>query len=56
MNQILLAKRIYKEAFMNLGHRVLRNGFKLYFWTCTALLAMVLYAFCYRLFTGFAWD
>lgn len=56
MDQILLFKKIYAEAFRNLGHRILKNGFKIYFWICTALLAMVLYAFCYRLLTGFAWD
>lgn len=31
MEQIVLFKKIYLEAFRNLGHRILKNGFKFYF-------------------------
>tara|TARA_R100001369_G_scaffold84757_4_gene117868 strand:- start:31574 stop:31963 length:390 start_codon:yes stop_codon:yes gene_type:complete len=56
MLKTILIKKVYTEAFRNLGNQIVKNGFKIYFWICTALFAMVLYAFAYRLINGFIWD
>ncbi len=56
MDKVLLIKNVYLEAFKSLGHKIIKHGFKIYFWSCAVLLAVVLYAFWYRVFTGFAWD
>jgi len=56
MKNLLLVKEIYLEGFRNLGHIILVNYFKLFAWFSFALFAIVLYAFVYRLATGFAFD
>lgn len=56
MTKAILVKKVYLEAFQNLGHQLVKHGFKIYFWSCAALYAVVLYAFWYRVFTGFNWD
>ncbi len=56
MRQVLLLKKAYLEAFKNLGHYLVQHSFKVYFWLCAALFFITLYAFGYRLFTGFVWD
>ena len=56
MDSILLIKKIYLEGFKNLGHSVIKNFFKGYAWACFILSAIVVYAFIYRLSTGFAFD
>ncbi len=56
MTKALLIKKVYLEAFKNLGHQIIKNGFKVYFWALVALLVITLYAFGYRLSTGFIWD
>jgi len=54
MNKLLLFKEIYAEAFKNWTYRLLKKYFKVYSWFCFALLMIVIYAFVYRLSTGFA--
>jgi len=56
MRKLLLIKEIYIEGFRNLGHILLKRYFKAFSWFCFALLAIVIYAFVYRLSTGFAFD
>ena len=56
MRKLLLVKEIYLEAFRNLGHIILTRYFKVFTWICFALIAIVLYAFVFRLSTGFAFD
>ena len=56
MKTILLIKEVYLEGFRNLGHRLVRNYFKVFTWFSIAMFAIVLYAFIYRLITGFAFD
>ena len=56
MRKILLVKEIYLEAFRNLGHAILTRYLKVFTWICFALIAIVLYAFVFRLSTGFAFD
>ena len=56
MKKLLLVKEIYLEAFRNLGHFILTRYFKIFAWTCFALFLIVLYAFVYRVSTGFIFD
>ncbi|MBC8769662.1 hypothetical protein H4O18_16810 [Arenibacter sp. BSSL-BM3] len=56
MAKTILIKKVYSEAFKNLGNQIIKNGFKIYFWVCTLLFVMVLYAFTDRLMNGFIWD
>lgn len=56
MDTLLLVKEIYVEAFRNWTLRVLQKYFKVYSWFCFALLGMVVYAFVYRVATGFAFS
>jgi hypothetical protein len=56
MNKLLLLKEIYFEAFKNWSNLFLKRYFKVFSWFCFALLAIVLYAFVFRVSTGFAFD
>ena len=50
----LLLRDIYLEAFMELGNFVVRNYFKAFAWFSFAMFAMVVYAFVFRVATGYA--
>ncbi|MCX2718528.1 DUF6747 family protein [Lentiprolixibacter aurantiacus] len=56
MKHILLIKEIYLEAFRNLGPLVVKNFFKIFTWFCLISFIIVLYAFIFRVATGFAFD
>lgn len=56
MKTTLLLKEIYLEAFRNLGHFLIKNYFKAFSLFCLALFIITLYAFIFRLATGFAFD
>ena len=56
MSKLLLVKEIYLEGFKNLGHLLITNYFKALSWFCIGLFAVVVYAFVFRLITGFAFD
>ncbi|MGB5817998.1 MAG: DUF6747 family protein [Saonia sp.] len=56
MRKLLLVKEIYLEAFKNLGHMMLTKYFKAFSWFCFALLFVVMYAFIFRVSTGYAFD
>lgn len=56
MRTILLVKEIYFEAFKNLGNLIVRNYFKFFAWFSFAMFAIVLYAFVFRIWTGFPFD
>ncbi|WP_411029388.1 DUF6747 family protein [Spongiimicrobium sp. 3-5] len=56
MKNLLLLKEIYKEAFRNLGNAFVKSYFKAFSWFCFASLLIVLYAFLFRISTGFAFD
>ena len=56
MKHILLIKEIYLEAFKDLGSYFVKNFFKIFTWFCLACLVIVLYAFIFRVATGFAFD
>lgn len=54
MKTTLLIKEIYLEGFRNLGNLIIRNYFKAFAWFSFVLFFIVLYAFIYRVATGFA--
>lgn len=56
MKTMLLVKEIYLSAFRDLGHFLVKNGLKLFSWFCFAMFFTVLYAFVFRISTGFAFD
>lgn len=56
MKRLLLVKEIYLEGFRNLGHILVENYFKLFAWFSFVMFFVVLYAFVYRLATGFAFE
>ncbi len=53
MKHLLLIKEIYSEGFRDLGYWIAKYYFKVLFWVTCMLLLVVLYAFSYRLSTGF---
>ena len=56
MKTKLLIKEIYMEAFKDLGNFLVRNYLKVFAWFSFVLFFVVLYAFIFRLSTGFAFD
>ena len=56
MKTTLLIREIYLEGFRNLGHIIIKNYFKAFAWFSFVLFFIVLYAFIYRVSTGFAFD
>ena len=56
MKHLLLLKQIYLEAFKNLGHIIIKNYFKVFSWFCFISFVIVLYAFIFRVLTGYAFD
>jgi len=56
MRKLLLFKEIYAEAFRDWTYRLLNKYFKAFSWFCFALLIVVIYAFVYRVSTGFAFG
>lgn len=56
MKTTLLIKEIYLEGFKNLGNYIVRNYFKAFAWFSFFLFIVALYAFIYRVATGFAFD
>ncbi|HMB64803.1 MAG TPA: DUF6747 family protein [Eudoraea sp.] len=53
MEKLLLIREIYLEAFRNWGNIMLKRYFKAFSWFCFTLLIITIYAFVYRLATGF---
>jgi hypothetical protein len=56
MKTVLLVKEIYFQAFRNLGHYMVKNFFRLFAWFSFAMFLVVLYAFIFRIVTGFPFD
>ncbi|MEK6151960.1 DUF6747 family protein [Flavobacteriaceae bacterium 3-367] len=56
MKTILLIKEIYLEGFRNLGNFIVREYFKLFAWFSFIMFLVVLYAFIFRVSTGFIFD
>jgi hypothetical protein len=56
MKTVLLIKDIYMDAFESLGHFITKNFFKAFAWFSFGMFAVVLYAFVFRVITGFPFD
>ncbi len=56
MKTILLFKEIYSEAFKALENFFVRRFFKAFAWFSLIMFLVVVYAFVYRILTGFAFD
>ncbi|WP_347343962.1 DUF6747 family protein [Maribacter aestuarii] len=56
MDKILLLKEIYVEAFRNWRYIILENYFRIFSWICFMLLAITIYAFAFRVSTGFSFS
>ncbi|MGB5170341.1 DUF6747 family protein [Eudoraea sp.] len=56
MKTVLLIKEIYLEGFRNLGNFIIQRYFKAFAWFSFIMFMVVLYAFVFRVSTGFAFD
>ncbi|MBD0779615.1 hypothetical protein HPE56_17575 [Maribacter sp. ANRC-HE7] len=56
MKTTLLIKKIYLDGFRDLGHLIVKNYFKVFAWFCFVMFFIALYAFVFRVSTGFAFD
>ncbi|MEM9141690.1 MAG: DUF6747 family protein [Bacteroidota bacterium] len=56
MKTYILLRRIYFEAFQNIGNYLVKNYFKAFAWFSFLMFLVVLYAFIFRVYTGFAFD
>ena len=56
MKTISLIKNIYLEGFKNLGNFIIEKYVKLFAWFSMVMFAIVLYAFLYRIFSGYAFQ
>ncbi len=56
MKTILLIREIYMDGFKNLGNFIVKRYFKAFAWFSFFMFLVVLYAFIFRLSTGFAFD
>ena len=56
MKTLLLCKEIYLESFRDLSHLIVKNYFKAFAWFSFVMFAVVVYAFVFRVITGFAFD
>ena len=56
MTTLILIKNIYQEAFINLGNFITKRYFKAFAWFSFIMFAVVLYAFIFRVVTGFPFQ
>lgn len=56
MTTLLHLKEIYLNAFRQFSNFLVRNTLRILAWFAIAMFLIVLYAFWYRIFTGFIWD
>ncbi len=56
MEKLILVREIYLEAFKNWTSLILKKYFKVFSWFCFALWLVTMYAFIFRVSTGFAFD
>ena len=56
MKNVQLIREIYLEAYRNMGHAFVKSYFKAMSWFCFASFLIVIYAFVFRITTGFAFD
>ncbi|MGB5189520.1 DUF6747 family protein [Robiginitalea sp.] len=56
MEKLILVREIYVEAFRNWTSIILTKYFKVFSWFCFALWLVTMYAFIFRVSTGFAFN
>ena len=56
MSTVLLIKDIYNQAFANIGNFIARNYFKAFAMFSFAMFSVVIYAFVFRVVTGFPFQ
>ena len=56
MDNLKIIKEIYMEAFKQLENFVLKTYMKFFAWFSFIMFGVVLYAFIYRVITGFPFD
>jgi hypothetical protein len=56
MKTVLLIGKVYADGFKNIGNMIVKNYFKAFAWFSFIMFTIVLYAFIYRVSTGFAFD
>ncbi|MCG2460675.1 hypothetical protein K8352_07945 [Flavobacteriaceae bacterium F89] len=56
MKTLLLCKEIYLESFKDFTKTIVKNYFKAFSWFSFIMIAVVIYAFVFRVITGFAFD
>jgi hypothetical protein len=56
MKTMVLIREIYLEGFRNLGHFLIKHYFKAFAWFSFAMFFLALYAFIFRVTTGYAFD
>ncbi|MBT8210249.1 MAG: hypothetical protein KJP14_06955 [Eudoraea sp.] len=56
MTTLLHLKEIYLNAFRQFSNYIVRNTLKVLAWFAFAMFLIVLYAFWYRIFSGFPFD
>ncbi|WP_337251630.1 DUF6747 family protein [Maribacter halichondriae] len=56
MKNVLLIREIYLEAFKDLGTKFVKSYFKAFTWFCFASYLVLIYAFVFRVSTGFAFE
>lgn len=53
MNTLKIVKEVYNDGFSNLGNHFVKSYFKVFAWFGFAMYAVVVYAFIFRVSTGF---
>ena len=56
MKTVLLIKEIYFEGFKDLGNFIAKRYVKIFAWLTFVMFFLVVYAFIYRVSTGFPFD
>tara|TARA_R110000868_G_scaffold143741_3_gene362239 strand:+ start:32383 stop:32553 length:171 start_codon:yes stop_codon:yes gene_type:complete len=56
MRNILLVKEIYFDAFKDLGNFLIKNYLQVFAWFCFALIGVTIFAFIFRVSTGYAFQ
>lgn len=56
MKNVMLIRNLYSEAFQNISNYVAKSYLKTLSWLFIASYAIVLFAFIFRVSTGFAFD
>ncbi|RKR12818.1 hypothetical protein CLV91_1526 [Maribacter vaceletii] len=56
MKRVTLVKEIYSEGFKNLGNHFVKSYFKAFAWFGFSMYAIVVFAFVFRVSTGFEFS